>query len=123
LYPFRAASLETLATVDAAGFLHGDIHPENLLVSEQRLTLIDFAYATRSNDQGAMRNEREGLSRIIGVGNSETALGSSYPHRSRTLSAGSRSMTADYCDSYAHSHTSTNSSNTTGSSTLVSCQL
>jgi serine/threonine protein kinase len=64
----RAAALETLANIHAAGFLHGDIRPENILVGEQGLTLIDFAYATRTNDHDDMRNEHEELSRIIDVG-------------------------------------------------------
>jgi serine/threonine protein kinase len=55
-----------LASIHVVGFLHRDIRPENILVSEQGLTLIDFAYATRTNDHDAMRNELEELSLMIG---------------------------------------------------------
>lgn len=49
------------AALHSAGFLHRDIRPENIMVSDrcQRLVLLDFGLATFVADKGAVRLEDE----------------------------------------------------------------
>jgi len=49
--------LSTLESIHRAGILHGDIRPENILVSDSGVTIVDFSHSKQSDDQGAMDKE------------------------------------------------------------------
>lgn len=48
-----AGLARALATLHAAGWSHGDVHPGNLLVAGEAVTLVDLGQATRLGEVGA----------------------------------------------------------------------
>jgi eukaryotic-like serine/threonine-protein kinase len=57
-----ASMVEAFATVERAGVLHGDVHPENVLVLEDgEIRLIDFGLAQQIDGGPSMRAARGGV--------------------------------------------------------------
>jgi len=60
------SALSTLESIHRAGILHGDIRPENILVSDSGVTIVDFSHSKQSDDQGAMDKEYAQLCFFLG---------------------------------------------------------
>ncbi|MCW5804708.1 MAG: serine/threonine protein kinase [Deltaproteobacteria bacterium] len=55
LWALLADACGALATIHAAGLVHADVAPQNLLVAEGRVVLVDLGLATRFADDGTPR--------------------------------------------------------------------
>ena len=51
------AALATLESIHCIDILHGDIRPDNILVSESGITIIDFGHSHQCKNQVAKRRE------------------------------------------------------------------
>jgi len=49
------------------GMLHRDIHPENILMSDLGVTIINFSHSKQCNDQEAMDKEYAQLQFFLGL--------------------------------------------------------
>jgi len=58
--------LSTLESIHNAGILHGDIRPENILIDDLGVTIIDFGHGTRCCNQKAKHEEYAYLRSILG---------------------------------------------------------
>ena len=67
LFPISDLVLSTLESIHNAGILHGDIRPENILIDDLGVTIIDFGHATRCGNQKAKDEEYACLQSIIGL--------------------------------------------------------
>jgi len=63
----REAALTTLESIHRINILHGDIRPENILVSDSGITIIDFAYSRRCNSQAAKHEEYQRFRSLLGL--------------------------------------------------------
>jgi len=61
------AALATLESIHRIDILHEDIRPENILVSNTGITIIDFAYSRRCNNQVAKRKECQRFRSLLGL--------------------------------------------------------
>jgi len=59
------AALTTLKSIHRIGILHGDIRPENILVSDSGITIIDFGHSCRCNNQVAKNKEYQRLRSLL----------------------------------------------------------
>lgn len=51
--------MSTLESIHHAGIIHNDIRPENILISDSGVTIIDFGHAKLCNSEKAKNTERE----------------------------------------------------------------
>lgn len=51
--------MSTLESIHHAGIIHNDIRPENILISDSGVTIIDFGHAKLCNSEKAKDTERE----------------------------------------------------------------
>jgi serine/threonine protein kinase len=61
------SALLTLESIHCAGILHADIRPENILISEFGITIIDFGYAKLCDDKRAKDKELARLRHVLGL--------------------------------------------------------
>ena len=59
------AALTTLKSIHRVGILHGDIRPENILVSDSGITIIDFGHSRQCDNQVAKNKEYQQLRSLI----------------------------------------------------------
>ena len=61
------SALSTLQCIHRAGILHGDIRPENILVGDSGVTIIDFGHSNPCDDQRAKNQELARLRYFLGL--------------------------------------------------------
>ncbi len=66
-YPFQISesALSTLQFIHRAGILHGDIRPENILIGDSGITIIDFGHSKQSDNKRVKYNEFAQLRRLM----------------------------------------------------------
>lgn len=61
------AALSALESIHCAGILHGDIRPDNILVSDSGITIIDFGDSKKCDDKRAKDEELTQLRDLLGL--------------------------------------------------------
>ena len=63
--PISEAALSTLTSIHQAGVLHGDIRPDNILIGDSGVTIIDFGHARQCSSKKAKGSEHAYLQSIL----------------------------------------------------------
>jgi len=61
------AALTTLESIHRINILHDDIRPENVLVSESGITIIDFGHSRQCNNQVTKHKEYQRFCTLLGL--------------------------------------------------------
>lgn len=64
---FSNAALSVLESIHCAGILHGDIRPENILIGDSGITIIDFGNSTKCDNKRAKVGELTQLRDLLGL--------------------------------------------------------
>jgi serine/threonine protein kinase len=59
------SAMSTLECIHRAGIIHDDIRPENILIGDLGVTIIDFGHARRCNNKKAHDSECEVFQAIL----------------------------------------------------------
>jgi serine/threonine protein kinase len=60
-------ALSTLQSIHCAGILQGDIRPENILIGESGITIIDFGHSELCDNEQAKKKELAQLRYFFGL--------------------------------------------------------
>ena len=68
-YPFEISksALSTLKSIHRVGVLHGDVRETNILISDLRVTIIDFGHSEQCDDQETKDEELAQLRSCLGL--------------------------------------------------------
>ena len=64
-FKFSESALSILESIHRAGIFHGDIRPENILLGDSGVTIIDFGHSIQSDNQRAKDKEFAWLRRLV----------------------------------------------------------
>jgi serine/threonine protein kinase len=67
IYQLSKSVLSVLDSIHGAGILHGDISPENILIGDSGVAIIDFGHSKKCDDQRAKDEELIQLRDLLGL--------------------------------------------------------